>query len=82
VILAVPLAWMVAEARRTGFLPWERAAFGALLASPALAHAAVLAWEAPPAPLVPLGVFAAALRRVRHATAGAAGPARPREALA
>ncbi len=72
VILAVPLAWVLAEARRTGFLPWERAAFWALLASPALAHAAVLAWEAPLAPLVSAGVFAAVLRRVGRLPAGAA----------
>lgn len=84
IILAVPLAWVLAEARRTGFLPWERAAFGALLVSPALAYAAVLAWQTPLAPLVSVGVFAAVLRRVRHTTAAtaAAEPARPREALA
>lgn len=83
VILAVPLAWMLGEARRTGFLPWERAAFAALLVSPALAHAAVLAWEAPLAPLVSAGVFAATLRRANQRAAGAAAaPARPQEALA
>lgn len=75
VILAVPLAWLLAEGRRTGFLPWERAAFGALLVSPALAHAAVLAWDAPLAPLVSAGVFAAVLRRVHGLAAGAASPA-------
>ena len=74
VILAVPLAWVLAEARRTGFLPWERAAFVALLASPALAHAAALAWEAPLAPLVSAGVFAVVLRRVRRLPAAAAAP--------
>ncbi len=68
---------MLAEARRTGFLPWERAAFGALLVSPALAHAAVLAREVPLAPLVSAGVFAAVLRRVRHLPAGAAPLAKP-----
>ena len=83
VILAVPLAWVLAEARRTGFLPWEGAAFVALLASPALAVAAAVAWGAPPlAPLVSAGVFAAVLRRVRHLpsaeAAAAAPPARSR----
>lgn len=78
VILAVPLAWLLAEARRTGFLPWERAAFGALLAAPALAQAAVLALDVPLAPLVSAGVFAAVLRRVHGKTAGAAPPALPR----
>lgn len=68
-ILAVPLAWLLAEAARTGFLPWERATFGALLASPALAYAAALAWEAPLAPLVSAGVFAAVLRRALRAPA-------------
>lgn len=83
-ILAVPLAWMLAEAKRTGFLPRERAAFGALLVSPALAYVAALAWEVPLASLVSVGVFAATLRRVRHLSAGAAPPAvaHPREALA
>ncbi len=77
IVLAVSLAWLLAEARRAGFLPWERAALAALLASPALAHAAVLAWGAPLAPFVSAGVFAAVLRRVRHLTAaGAARPAR------
>jgi hypothetical protein len=73
-ILAVPLAWVLAEGRRSGFLPWEWAAFWALLASPALAHAAVVAWDAPLAPLISVGVFAAVLRRVRHLPAGAAAP--------
>jgi hypothetical protein len=29
VLLAVPIAWMVTEGRRTGFLPWEK--FGLLV---------------------------------------------------
>ena len=83
IILAVPLAWVLAEARRTGFLPWERIAFGALLLSPALTYAAVLAWGIPLAPLTSIGVFAATLRRVRCLSPDAAGaPAPPRVALA
>jgi hypothetical protein len=78
VILAVPLAWVLAEGRRVGFLPWERAALVALLVSPALAQAAVIAWEAPLTPLVSAGVFAAVLRRVRHRSpTGDAPPAEP-----
>ena len=81
--LAVPLAWLLAEARRTGFLPWERAAFVALMVSPAVAYAAVLAWEVPLAPLVSAGVFATVLRRVRHMVASGAAdtPVRSREVL-
>ena len=82
VILAVPLAWLLAEARRTGFLPWERAVFGALLVSPALAYLVALVWEAPLAPIVSAGVFAAVLRRVHGLAAVAASPARPRGASA
>ena len=84
VILAVPLAWVLAEGRRTGFLPGERAALAALLVSPAAAYAAVLAWEVPLAPLVSACVFAAVLRRARHMVAGGAAdsPVRSREALA
>jgi alpha-1,2-mannosyltransferase len=69
VVLAVPLAWILAEAQRTGFLPWERGAFGALVISPAPAFVAVDVWGMPLLPLVPAGVFAAVLRRVRHMTA-------------
>jgi len=84
VILTVPLAWMLAEARRTGFLPWERAAFVALMVSPAVAYAAARAWDVPLAPLVSACVFAAVLRRVRHIVAARAAdpPLRSREALA
>ena len=63
VILVVPLAWMLGEGRRTGFLPGERVALAVLLVSPAAAYAAVLAWEVPLAPLVSACVFAAVLRR-------------------
>jgi alpha-1,2-mannosyltransferase len=84
VVLAVPLAWVLAEARRSGFLPWERAAFVALMVSPAVAYAAALAWKVPLAPLVSAGVFALVLRRARHLAAGGAAdpPARSREPLA
>jgi alpha-1,2-mannosyltransferase len=84
VILVVPLAWMLGEGRRTGFLPGERVALAVLLVSPAAAYAAVLAWEVPLAPLVSACVFAAVLRRARHMVAGGAAdsPVRPRQALA
>lgn len=82
-ILAVPLAWMLAEARRTGFLPWERATWLALVLSPALAHAASLAWNVPVASFVSVGVFAALLRRINRLHAGAPTmPALSREAVA
>ena len=61
-VLAIPMAWLVAEARRHGFLPWERIVLAATFMTPLLTvpanHVGV-----PICPAVLLALFMLVLRR-------------------
>ncbi|HEX4181715.1 MAG TPA: glycosyltransferase family 87 protein [Caulobacteraceae bacterium] len=70
-ILAVPMAWMVREAGRTGFLPWEKTVLFAAFVSPLVARMLAARFGLPLEPLVVLALLLAAARR-----AGAFGPVR------
>jgi hypothetical protein len=62
-ILAVPLTWALAQAQRTGFLPWEKVVLGAAFLLPVLARGvATLLWV-PIGPIICAALFAMALRR-------------------
>lgn len=63
VLLAIPLGWMLGQAQRTGFLPWEKSALLAGFALPWLARAIATHAGVPIGPLVVLALFAAVLRR-------------------
>ena len=62
VLLAIPMAWVVAAARRTGFLPWERVTLAAAYVVPLLAPFAARL-SVPLGPPVMLALFAVVLRR-------------------
>lgn len=79
-LLAVPLAlfydmmplvlaifFLVAEGRRAGFLPWERAGFAAVYAVPLVSRHVGLALHLPLGPAASLLMLALALRRARPA---------------
>ncbi|HKR88614.1 MAG TPA: glycosyltransferase family 87 protein [Phenylobacterium sp.] len=61
-LAAIPMAWLFAEGRRTGFLPWEKAALLAGFVLPMVCLALVSA-RIPIAPLVLAGLYAAVFRR-------------------
>lgn len=56
VLLAIPLAWLFAEARRTGFRPYERTVMFLVFILPLFARTVAKSTEVPLAPLV-IGVF-------------------------
>lgn len=61
-MLAVPLAWVVAQARRTGFLPWEKAVLAFVYVVPLLSLFGGR-YGLPLGPPAMLALFAVALRR-------------------
>ncbi|HXZ15096.1 MAG TPA: hypothetical protein VEH77_03845, partial [Roseiarcus sp.] len=74
-LIAIPLAWLAGEGRRTGFLPWEKAGLIAGFLLPLVSRLAATAVGLPLGPPTMAAVFALALRRCRlPATAGAAAP--------
>lgn len=62
-LLAIPLAWLFSEGRRTGFLPWEKLILLAAFTLPAFSRLVATRYGVPSAPLVDLAVFALVLRR-------------------
>ncbi|MBR0679626.1 DUF2029 domain-containing protein [Roseomonas eburnea] len=65
VILLVPMAWVLAEARRTGFLPWEKTVLLLALLVPGLALAAGLGAGVSVTAPVAAALLAVVLRRIR-----------------
>ena len=63
VILAAPLAWMLREGVRTGFLSWEKTILAAAFVLPAVSRMVAAEARLPLAPFVLAALFAAVLRR-------------------
>lgn len=61
--MAIPLAWLFIEARRTQSLPWERLVMGAAFLLPLVSRALALKFALPIAPLVLIALFWAVVRR-------------------
>lgn len=72
VFLLVPLAWLLAEARREDFLPWERVGLLAILVLPGASIAAGLAVQLSLGPIAPALALALVLRRLDAAKAATA----------
>jgi len=62
-LLAVPLAWLAAQAARGGFLPWEKALLAAGFLAPLLSLALATRAGMPVAPIVAGALLAAVIRR-------------------
>ena len=62
-ICLVAIAWLLAQGRAQGFLPWEKTALAAAFAMPALALPAIIGAGAPLAPVPAAAVLAACLAR-------------------
>ena len=67
----VPLAWLLAQASRSGWLPWEKLAAGAAFLWPLAARLLTQSGALPVGPLVLLGLFFVVVRRARE------GPPKP-----
>jgi hypothetical protein len=63
VALAVPLAWLLAEAERTGWRAWEKTLLGLVWLWPVVALIGAVAGGVPLAPLAPAVVLALVARR-------------------
>jgi alpha-1,2-mannosyltransferase len=63
ILLAVPLAWILREGRRTGFLPWEKMVGLAGFALPVISLPVARLAYAPLGPIVCVGIFVLVLRR-------------------
>lgn len=63
VILAAPLAWMLREGVRRGFLPWEKPTLAAAFALPAVSRTLASGAHLPLAPAVLAALFVLILRR-------------------
>jgi len=63
ILLAIPLAWMLRQGARTGFLDWEKAVMAAAFVLPVVSRSLATAVRIPIAPLIIAGLFAVLLRR-------------------
>lgn len=66
--LALPLAWAFVEARRTGFLPYEKVILAAAFMLPLFARSLALAAHLPIAPVVLIALFWSVTRQGRLLT--------------
>ncbi len=64
-IVAVPLAWLLAQGVRDGFLPWEKSVMAAAYLLPAFARPMEAHASLPLAPPILAAVFALVVRRIR-----------------
>jgi hypothetical protein len=62
-LLAIPLAWVAAEAERNGYLPWEKLILGAAFALPLVARPMATVGGVPVAPAVLIALLGVVARR-------------------
>lgn len=74
-LLLLPAVWLCAEARRGGFLGWEKAGLVLILIAPGASIAAGLAWRFSLGPIPALVAFALVLRRIHTMARTHAAPA-------
>ncbi len=73
ILLAIPLAWMVREGARTGFLPWEKTTMLLAFVLPAISRTLATQAHIPLAPPVMGVLFLLILRRGSPGSGAAAG---------
>jgi alpha-1,2-mannosyltransferase len=65
-VCGLAILFLMREAARTGYLPWERTAMAAMFALPLVTEVFRTQLHIPLEPLVIVGFMALVLRRVRH----------------
>ena len=78
VILAAPLAWMLREGARKGFLNWEKTTLAAAFALPLVSRTLATQAHLPLAPLVMVMLFLLVLKRAGHDAAAVRADDAPR----
>jgi alpha-1,2-mannosyltransferase len=63
---AIAIAWLMLDARRTGFLPWEKTILGAIWIVPILSRGVGIAWGVPIGPVATLALLILAAIRARN----------------
>jgi hypothetical protein len=63
---AIAIAWLLLDARRTGFLPWEKAALCLIWIVPILSRGVGIALAVPIGPIATIALFALAAIRARN----------------
>jgi alpha-1,2-mannosyltransferase len=79
-VCGLAILFLMREAARTGYLPWERTAMAAMFALPLVTEVFRTQLHIPLEPLVIVGFMALVLRRVRHGASCAMSSAPPRPA--
>ncbi len=64
-LLAIPLAWVAAEAERSSYLPWEKLILGCAFLLPLVARPLATWVDVPVAPLVLIALFGMVVRRAK-----------------
>jgi hypothetical protein len=65
------LGWLMIDARRTGFLPWEKSLLCLIWIIPIVSRGVGIAWGVPLGPIVTVALFALAAIRARNEWRGA-----------
>ena len=63
---AIAIAWLMIDARRTGFLPWEKVALCVIWIVPILSRGAGIAWGVPLGPVATIALLTLAAIRARN----------------
>jgi hypothetical protein len=62
----IAIAWLLIDARRTGFLPWEKLVLGVIWVIPILSRGVGIAFAIPIGPVATIALFALAAIRARN----------------
>jgi hypothetical protein len=63
---AIAIAWLLIDARRTGFLPWEKLVLGVIWVVPILSRGVGIAFGIPIGPVAIVALFALAAIRAHN----------------
>ena len=63
---AIAAAWIVIDARRTGYLPWEKMLLGVIWIVPIVSRGVGIAWNVPLGPLATVALIGLAWARARN----------------
>jgi alpha-1,2-mannosyltransferase len=63
---AIAIAWLMIDARRTGFLPWEKVALCVIWVVPILSRGVGIAWGVPIGPIATVALLVLAAIRARN----------------
>ncbi|MGH6982067.1 MAG: hypothetical protein ACREFC_12755, partial [Stellaceae bacterium] len=69
---AIAIAWLTLDARRTGYLPWEKLLLGVVWIVPIVSRGVGIAWGVPLGPIATVALIALAWARAQNEWRGRA----------